>query len=104
MAEFHTKGPWQAEGPDVFGDYNIIPPHQSAAVAAVVSNLRDPIEVAANAILTQAGPTMLKALQYLAAKWDGDDWVTDQEEMARVVRETIIAATVQPTDLAKGQC
>lgn len=104
MAEFHTQGPWSAEGPDVFGDYNIIPDGQTAAVAAVVSNLRDPIEVAANAILTMAAPTMLKALTYLQGQFEGDGWVVNQDEMARVVRETVKAATVQPRDLARGEC
>lgn len=104
MAELHTEGPWRAEGPDMFGDYNIIPPHQTAAVAAVVSNLREPLEVVANAMLTQAGPTMLKALRYLAEKWESDDWATDQEEMARVVRDTIAAATIHPRDLSRGEC
>lgn len=44
-----TPLPWAAEGPDMFGDYNIIGPDEALAVAAVVSNMRDPAIVAANA-------------------------------------------------------
>ncbi|WP_414462927.1 hypothetical protein [Hyphomicrobium sp. DY-1] len=44
-----TAGPWFAEGPDEFGDFNIHHPADRLAVAAVVSNLRPPSEVAANA-------------------------------------------------------
>lgn len=107
MAELHTEGPWLATGPDMFGDYNIVLADRSndcRAVAAVVSNMRDPLEVAANAMLTKAGPTMLKTLRYLAEKWESDDWATDQEEMARVVRDTIAAATIQPSDITRGEC
>jgi hypothetical protein len=47
----HTELPWRAEGPDPFGDYNILHPADSLAVAAVVSNMRPDIEVKANAAL-----------------------------------------------------
>lgn len=40
-----------ATGPDMFGDYNLTPKDETAAVAAVVSNLRDPKVVKASAIL-----------------------------------------------------
>ena len=46
-----TERPWRAEGPDEFGDYNILHEKDALAVAAVVSNMRLPGEVAANAAL-----------------------------------------------------
>jgi hypothetical protein len=53
-----TPGPWRSEGPDEFGDHNIIPPDARLAVAAVVSNLRPTEEVAANARLVAAAPEL----------------------------------------------
>ena len=64
----HSQGPWTAEGPDHFGDYNIHEPGIRAVVAAVISNLRDPEEIEANARLVAAAPNMLAALKQ-AAKW-----------------------------------
>jgi hypothetical protein len=59
----HSPGPWTAEGPDeIFGDYNIHEPGVRAAIGAVVSNLRPPEEVAANARLVVAAPDLLSAL------------------------------------------
>lgn len=45
----HSPLPWSLEGPDMFGDYNILHSEEAAAIGAVVSNLRAPAEVAANA-------------------------------------------------------
>lgn len=61
-----TPGPWVAEDADVFGDHNIIlrDGEDRRAVAAVVSNMRDPSEVAANARLIAAAPALLSQLQY----------------------------------------
>lgn len=61
--EGHTPGTWVAEGADVFGDHNIIlrDGEDRRAVAAVVSNMRDPSEVAANARLIAAAPDLIKA-------------------------------------------
>lgn len=101
MSDYHTQGPWSASGADMFGDHNITPLHETAAVAAVVSNLRDPLEVAANALLIASAPTMIKALQILQECYESDAWVTDQDEMARVVRDTIAAATFSSDDIAK---
>jgi glutamate/tyrosine decarboxylase-like PLP-dependent enzyme len=67
----HTPGPWHAEGPDMFGDFNICHPADSLAVAGVVANLRLPDEVAANARLVAAAPDMLAALQELSKLSDG---------------------------------
>lgn len=58
-----TPGPWRSEGPDEFGDHNIIPPDARLAVAAVVSNLRPAEEVAANACLVAAAPELCEALK-----------------------------------------
>lgn len=61
-----TPGPWVAEPADMFGDHNIVLADQSEdrrAVAAVVSNMRDPAEVAANASVIAAAYCMLEALE-----------------------------------------
>ena len=73
-----TPGPWRADGPDMFGDYNILHPDDSLAVAAAVTdfhtidplavaaavtNLRSPDEVRANARLIAAAPEMYAALR-----------------------------------------
>lgn len=47
----HTGPSWRAEGPDMFGDYNILRPVDSLAVAAVISNMRPAAEVAEIAAL-----------------------------------------------------
>jgi hypothetical protein len=57
-----TKGPWHFEGPDQFGDYNIHEPPVRAVVAAVISNLRESEEIAANARLVAAAPELYEAL------------------------------------------
>ncbi|MFA7280809.1 MAG: hypothetical protein WC100_12000 [Sterolibacterium sp.] len=64
----HTTGPWSAEGPDQFGDYNIHCGHERAVVAAVISNVRSPEEVEANARLIAAAPDLVKALE-AAEEW-----------------------------------
>jgi len=101
MPDYHTLGPWGASGADMFGDHNITPAHETAAVAAVVSNLRNPLEVAANALLVASAPTMLKALQILRDRFESDAWVTDQDEMAAIVRDTIRAATFSDEDVVR---
>jgi len=62
-----TPGPWLAEPADMFGDHNIVlsDGEDRRAVAAVVSNMRDPSEVAANARLIAAAPDMLEALVFI---------------------------------------
>ena len=59
----HTPGPFWAEGPDEFGDYNILHKGNSLAVAAVVSNMRAPRTVKAYADLLAAAPDLLGALE-----------------------------------------
>jgi hypothetical protein len=49
-----TPLPWRIDGPDQFGDYNILHEGDSLAIGAVVSNMRPPEEVAANAALIVA--------------------------------------------------
>lgn len=58
-----TPGPYRCEGPDPFGDWNILHPGDALAVAAVVSNMREPEEVAANAHLQAAAPELYDALK-----------------------------------------
>lgn len=56
-----------AEPADMFGDHNIILADHSEdarAIAAVVSNIRDPHEVAANAALVGAAPDLLANLEW----------------------------------------
>ena len=45
----HTPEPWTVEGPDDFGDYNILHGGDALAIGAVVSNMRPPTITAANA-------------------------------------------------------
>lgn len=65
MTENHTAGPWRAEGPDEFGDYNIHHPADALAVAAAVRNGRPDEEVEANARLIAAAPELLAAVEYV---------------------------------------
>lgn len=46
-----TPRPWHAEGPDMFGDFNIQGPVDALAIGAVVTNMRQEAEVSANAQL-----------------------------------------------------
>lgn len=72
MVQF-TPGPWLAEPADMFGDHNIVLAEQaddSRAVAAVVSNMRLPFEVAGNARLIAAAPDLYEAASKLIANFD----------------------------------
>jgi hypothetical protein len=76
-----TPGSYRADGPDPFGDYNIVPKGQFLAVAAVVSNMRPEAEVAANAALFEAAPELYDFI----ATIENDDgaipkWLWDQRE------------------------
>jgi hypothetical protein len=66
MAE-HTAGPWSFEGPDMFGDFNVLHPADCGAVAAVVNNGRPAGEVLANARLIAAAPDLLAACENVLA-------------------------------------
>jgi hypothetical protein len=81
----HMDGPWTMEGPDMFGDFNILPPNDCGAVAAVVSNMRPPEVVLGNARLIAAAPDLLRVAELLA------DWL-DEEEGAHALCDTARAA------------
>jgi hypothetical protein len=76
-----TPGPYRAEGPDMFGDFNILHNGDALAVAAVVSNLRPPAEVAANAHLHAAAPDLYDWIATIEND-DGKlpDWLWQQRE------------------------
>lgn len=78
MTTMHTKGPWRAEGPDWFGDYNIMHPADSLAIGAAVTNLRQAAEVRANALLLAAAPDMLEVLRAIIERSGGRLYDTDQ--------------------------
>jgi hypothetical protein len=89
----HTPGPWRAEGPDWIGDYNVIPPGDGFAVAAVVVNRRPAPEVAANARLIAAAPDLLDLAEQIVELTDGTfhegDRLRNLERMGREAREAI---------------
>lgn len=58
-----TAGPWAHEGPDAFGDYNILHPANSLAIGGIVQNLGfTPEQTKANALLISAAPCLFEAL------------------------------------------
>lgn len=57
-----TPGPWVAGEADEFGDHNITRAGEVLAIAAVVSNMRAPGEVEANARLIAAAPELLASV------------------------------------------
>lgn len=59
----HTPGPWRAEKPDMFGDCNILHDGDSLTIGAIVSNMRPPAEVYANALLAASAPELQQALK-----------------------------------------
>jgi len=71
-----TKGPYYHEGPDMFGDYNILHPADSLAIGAVVSNLRPPEEVKANADLLASATDLLEALEAICSDLNDGDFVS----------------------------
>lgn len=96
-APIHTPGPWSAEGPDeVFGDFNIHESGLRAAVAAVVSNLRPPKVVEANARLCAAAPELLGALKYvlplIVGMEDRIDRATTETPWGKVAEHAVRAA------------
>lgn len=106
----HSPGPWNFEGPDAFGDYNIHQPGIMAAVAAVISNLRPEEEVLHNARLVAAAPLLLealcKAVAYLnGAKIDIQRGTPKKVALAtitgglRVVNEALASAQIDPKDM-----
>jgi hypothetical protein len=72
MAVKFTPGPWRLEGPDGFGDYNVLESASDPVVAAVISNVRLASEVNANARLIASAPELLEALQ--GVLWMAEEW------------------------------
>jgi len=78
-----TAGPWIASEADWFGDHNIQSKEgvetdtDHLAIAAVVSNLRPADEVAANAYLISAAPTLAEALARLLPRMGQADHLPD---------------------------
>jgi len=71
LLEGITPGPWEAQPADMFGDHNIVLSRMAddrRAVAAVVSNMRPEPEVAANARLIAAAPTLAAEVIALRAE------------------------------------
>lgn len=89
----HSEGPWTAEGPDEFGDYNIHEPGIRAVVAAVISNLRDPAEIEANARLVAAGPELLAALEEIIARNEIQHWFNLDQARAAVAKAKQLSDT-----------
>lgn len=89
----HTPGPWVAEAADWFGDHNIVlrDGEDRRAVAAVVSNMRDPVEVAANARLIAAAPELLSQLED-AVKLLGAFPALNSTAQIQSMRETLAKA------------
>lgn len=65
-----TPGPYRADGPDMFGDYNLLHEGDELAVAAVVSNMRPPEEVKANADLQAASYDLYEALENITGAFN----------------------------------
>lgn len=72
----HTALPWRSQGPDMYGDYNILHETDALAVAAVVSNMRPHVEVWENAALLVRAcnnhESMVAALEEIVSMHLGD--------------------------------
>lgn len=103
----HTNVPWKSEGPDQFGDYNIVNGEANLAIAAVVSNLRPAAEVAANAAFivkaVNSHDALVKALENAKAALEAcsdlfseirGDW-TDPRSECREGQDVIHKASVE---------
>lgn len=88
MTDMATPGPWKCEGPDDFGDWNILHDGDALAIAAVVSNMRRPQETGANARLIAAAPDLIETLDDLIEDFVG--YLT--RNMDEPNRESITAA------------
>lgn len=92
MTEY-SPGPWRSEGPDEFGDYNILHNGDPRAVAVVVSNMRPPDEVRANARLIAAVCGLYEALDDLLSEWfDADDTGTQDDPFVARARRALAEA------------
>jgi hypothetical protein len=83
-----TPGPYRAEGPDRFRDFNILHDGDSLAIGAVVSNMRAPEEVKANADLLAASFDLYEVLDEIltysggANNALGDEYVMERAHAA----------------------
>jgi hypothetical protein len=78
----HSAGPWRVDGPDCYGDYNILPAGEELAIGAVVRNgFRSDEETAANAHLVGAAVDLDAAA---AEAWKALAWIInyDSEDKA----------------------
>lgn len=113
MSDRWTPGPWRADGPDMFGDYNILHPADGLAVAAAVgsaypeeprpvvvipTNLRSPEEVGANARLISAAPDMAEALNSIARCL-----APGHRTMDELIRDQDLACAIARAALAKAR-
>lgn len=89
MSNQITPGPWLAEPADMFGDHNIVLADgpDARAIAAVVSNMRHPAEVAANARAIALVPEMVEALRRVRdVSASGADTVSFMIELNEIAR------------------
>lgn len=86
MSIKHSKGPWRLDGPDWYGDYNILPAHESLAVGAITRNgFRSAEETLANAHLAVTAPELLECLK------DARRLLTDQDAIDLAHIDSVIA-------------
>ncbi len=104
----HTPGPWVSEPADMFGDHNIVladSREDARAVAAAVSNIRDPHEVAANAYLIAAAPELLETLAACRDQFDfyaSEHRKAEKHDKARTNERFAFLAT-QAINKARGE-
>lgn len=92
----HTPGPWTAEGPDAYGDFNILPAHETLAIGAVVRNgVRPNAVTAANARLVAAAPELLDFVKRFAMRDPVFARAHDKQIIANA-RELVTAVETQP--------
>ena len=84
----HTPGPWHADKPDDFGDFNILHNGNALAIGAVVSNMRPKSEVLSNARLVAAAPDLLDVIRLI----QGMNWRLDDEDFGKEIRRRALAA------------
>ncbi len=92
----HTPGPWSAEGPDCYGDFNVVPAHEALAIGAIVRNgMRPDEETAANARLAAAAPEMRDILERIFHSYPS--YIPDFcEAIVRVLKKIDATPSRQP--------
>lgn len=92
-----SKLPWRADGPDEFGDYNILPSGDNCAVAAVFSNMRRPEEVAEIAaklvVSVNAHGSLVDALEIIQSLTlpQHDSYETPRERLKTIAKVASVA-------------